>query len=306
MSKSSSDNYQVAMWEARRLEGQRWQERAARWNVNERRVFISYIGDDRVIADDVRGRLQAREIPSFAFGHDMMPGNDILERIEAEILRSSHIVVVATRESMKRLNWLSYELALGVANQKALLTLVFDPSLDLPDPFRRYRYVHGWGEFERYFDQPEFDPAAIEDFLTDVLCQSAHERARYRPVAGTVTTWERGTPREGGHLTLEGPKESPCLTIREWSAGQMNWEYMLVYDAALRALVVRPVTGFFRDRSLGGGMLWRDQGIVIEYEPERAIAKTRGWRTSNAFWLATVRLMVEEFARTAGEGSRSR
>ncbi|MGD9879241.1 toll/interleukin-1 receptor domain-containing protein [Reyranella sp.] len=296
-------NYQLAMWEAKRQEGQRWQARAARWDVNERRVFISYSGGDKLIADDVRRRLQARKIPSFAFDHDMVPGDEIVARIKAEIDRSSHIVVVATRESMKTPYWLSYELALGDANQKALLTLVPDLGLDLPDPFRRYRYVRGWDEFERYFDQPEFDPAVVEDFLTEVLQQPAHERARYRPVAGAVATWECGEPRNGGHLTLEALEESPCLTVRDWSAGQMNWEYMLVHDAALRALVIRPVMGFFRGGSLGGGTARRDLGIVIEYEPASASAKTRGWRTSNAFWLATVRLLVEELARATPAGA---
>jgi hypothetical protein len=306
-------NYHLAMAEVRRQEGLRWQARAKRWNVNERRVFISYNGGDQVIADDVRGRLQARGVPSFAFEHDMVPGDEIIGKIKAEIERSSHIIVIATRESMKKLNWLSYELALGDANQKGLLTLVLDLSLDLPDPFRRYRYVRGWDEFEGYFDQPEFDPDAVEDFLTEVLQQPASERARYRHVADTVATWEYDEPswkgydekRNGGHFALEGPEESPCLTIREWRSSQMTTEYRLEYDAALRALVIKPVTDFgaFREGRLGGGCPSQDHGGIIEYKPGTIQVKTRGWQTSNAFWRATVRLLVEEIARVTPSGA---
>ena len=216
---SEDINYHLVMAEVRQQEGLRWQARAKRWNVNERRVFISYYGGDKVIADNVRGRLQARGVPSFALEHDMVPGDEIIGKIKAEIERSSHIVVVATRESMKKLNWLSYELALGDANQKGLLTLVLDLSLNLPtsSPLPLCTRL---GRVRAVFrDQPEFDPVAVEDFLTEVLKQPARERAHYRPVASAVATWEYDEPSWEGYQRTEGPadacaprSERACLT----------------------------------------------------------------------------------------------
>jgi len=121
-----------------------------------------------------------------------------------------------------------------------LLTLVLTPNLDLSDPFRRHRFVQGWVEFERYFDQPEFDPEAVKDFLTEVLGQPEEERAKYRPIADATNEWEReliwppvqGLRQDGGHLKLEGPEENPALTVREWNSAGMQWEYELVHDAA--------------------------------------------------------------------------
>lgn len=122
MSAGGDINYQMAIAEAKRQEGERWRARAKRWNVAERRVFISYSGGDRAIADDVRTRLQARQIPDFAFEHDMAPGDEIVVRIKAEIDLSSHIVVVATRESMGvKPHWLSYELAFGTRTRRPCL-----------------------------------------------------------------------------------------------------------------------------------------------------------------------------------------
>lgn len=211
--------YHLAIDEVRRQEGERWRARARRWDVQERRVFVSYTGADKHLADDARERLRSRGIPTFAFDHDMKPGDKIVATVKDEVSRSTHLVVIATSTSMwAKPHWLVYEWALGEAARKELLTLVLTPNLELPDPFRQYRYVQGWAEFEQYFDRPEFDPEAVADFLAEVLGQPLSECAKYRPVAGATDRWERalvwppaeGGSQDGGHLALDGPVDNPA------------------------------------------------------------------------------------------------
>jgi TIR domain len=119
-------------------------------------VFVSHASQDNRIASRVAMGLKAFDYDTWYDDWELLPGDSMIERIEAAISKTDVLLVLLSRSSVDS-KWVRRELAAGLAMQLAGKGVMVIPVVvgdcEIPDMLANTKYVDLRGDFERGFRQ---------------------------------------------------------------------------------------------------------------------------------------------------------
>jgi len=106
----------------------------------ERRyVFVTYSHKDRPFVDRFCGRLGDQGIRFFR-DERVEPGEELVERVEKELARATHVVVIISSASLQS-QWVAYEIGFARGRGITVVPYIIYPGLKMPGFISRYRYL---------------------------------------------------------------------------------------------------------------------------------------------------------------------
>jgi hypothetical protein len=119
-------------------------------------VFVSHASQDSRIASRVAMGLKAFDYDTWYDDWELLPGDSMIERIEAAISKSDVLLVLLSRSSVDS-KWVRRELSAGLVRQlsgKGVMVIpVVVGDCEIPDLLANTKYVDLRGDFERGFRQ---------------------------------------------------------------------------------------------------------------------------------------------------------
>ncbi len=119
-------------------------------------IFVSHASQDKRIASRVAMGLKAFDYDTWYDDWELLPGDSIIERIEAAISKTDVLLVLLSRSSVDS-KWVRRELSTGLARQlsgKGVMVIpVVVEDCEIPDMLADTKYVDLRGDFERGFRQ---------------------------------------------------------------------------------------------------------------------------------------------------------
>jgi len=94
------------------------------------RVFVSHGSSDLWVAQQIDRRIREdTEAETFIDAFDISKGDDIEDRVFAEIVRANELVVLLTPRSVDR-NWVWVEIGAARASKCRIVPILYDTTLD--------------------------------------------------------------------------------------------------------------------------------------------------------------------------------
>lgn len=119
-------------------------------------IFVSHASQDKRIASRVAMGLKAFDYDTWYDDWELLPGDSIIERIEAAISKTDVLLVLLSRSSVDS-KWVRRELSAGLARQlsgKGVMVIpIVVEDCDIPDMLAGTKYVDLRSDFERGFRQ---------------------------------------------------------------------------------------------------------------------------------------------------------
>jgi TIR domain len=119
-------------------------------------IFVSHASQDKRIASRVAMGLKAFDYDTWYDDWELLPGDSIIERIEAAISKTDVLLVLLSSSSVDS-KWVRRELSTGLARQlsgKGVMVIpVVVEDCEIPDMLADTKYVDLRGDFERGFRQ---------------------------------------------------------------------------------------------------------------------------------------------------------
>ncbi len=104
------------------------------------KIFISYSTKDITIVDHVKKTLSNDKIDVYVAEYSAMPGANLSQDIQNAILYCDLFIVIWSKNS-KSSEWVSQEIGIAKGNNKYILPVVLNKSLELPAFIKGLKYI---------------------------------------------------------------------------------------------------------------------------------------------------------------------
>ncbi len=120
-------------------------------------IFVSYSSADKEVANRIARSLQRRAVNVWIDDIQIIPGDVLLERINAGINQAHVLVLIVSRKSLES-DWVRYEWTTYVhkkisKGEDLYLVPFLIEELELPPELSRYRYIEAKGDYRSAFSE---------------------------------------------------------------------------------------------------------------------------------------------------------